>query len=420
MNIKTILKWFVSFFIIALIVLVGFAFYFYQTQLQGVAPAIQVPRDDIENFLSVLDQENNPSEDDVVAPAENVTNFTLDIPEGFRLSVFAQGFEKPRVLKFGPGGYLFLSDTDAGKIYALRDGEKKEILSGLYNPHGIEFRCREKCQMYIAQTDQVLVYDINEETLQVSNPQKIVELPDDGGHYTRTLLFLPQPNEDTLLISVGSSCNVCQEEDERRAKVLAVDYDGNNLRDYSIGLRNAVFMTHHPVTGKTWVTEMGRDLLGDDIPPDEINILEDGGNFGWPNCYGKNIHDTDYDQNTYIRNPCSTPFEIPSHIDIPAHSAPLGLAFIPEEGWPQSMWYDMLVAYHGSWNRSEPTGYKIVRMKLDENGQYVGSEDFISGWVEGNKAVGRPVDIVTTSGGIAYISDDRAGVVYKLERIDNN
>jgi glucose/arabinose dehydrogenase len=177
-------------------------------------------------------------------------------------------------------------------------------------------------------------------------------------------------------------------------------------------------MAIHPVTGAIWATEMGRDNLGDNLPPDEINIIKKGGNFGWPICYGKNIHDTNFDKNTYIRNPCMEPLELPSYIDIPAHSAPLGIAFVPDEGWPESYWYNALVAYHGSWNRSVPTGDKIVRIVLDAHGNYVRTEDFITGWLSasGTKQ-GRPVDIKILPGGTAYISDDDAGVLYKLSKI---
>ena len=186
---------------------------------------------------------------------------------------------------------------------------------------------------------------------------------------------------------------------------------------------------------------MGRDLLGDDTPPDEIDIIDSSStgseqnpvpNFGWPICYGKNVHDTDFDHNTYIRNPCMEPFEIGSHIDLPAHSAPLGLAFFPKD-WPEEYRDDLLVAYHGSWNRSEPTGYKIVRVKLDSRGNFEGVEDFITGWLRRSDdksevgvptvvsgltpegALGRPVDLVFHKGSL-YISDDKAGVVYKVVR----
>ena len=167
---------------------------------------------------------------------------------------------------------------------------------------------------------------------------------------------------------------------------------------------------------------MGRDLLGDNIPPDEINVIDTEAkspeNFGWPICYGQNIHDTAYDKNTYIRNPCQAPFEKPSRIDLQAHSAPLGLAFVPENSsWPVEYRNDMLVAFHGSWNRSIPTGYKVVRLIMDESGKSIGQEDFISGWLTDAGALGRPVDLIFDSAGSLYVSDDKAGVIYKVFKI---
>ena len=176
-----------------------------------------------------------------------------------------------------------------------------------------------------------------------------------------------------------------------------------------------------------WATEMGRDLLGDNLPPDEINIVDPSTSsgppdYGWPHCYGKNEHDNDYDKAAF--NHCAEPAYKPSHIDLPAHSAPLGLAFIPnwpQSGWPKDYAADLLVAYHGSWNRSEPTGYKIVRIKLGDDGKLEGIEDFITGWLsDDGKALGRPVDITIRNDGTAYISDDKAGVIYKLSPIRND
>jgi glucose/arabinose dehydrogenase len=160
---------------------------------------------------------------------------------------------------------------------------------------------------------------------------------------------------------------------------------------------------------------MGRDFLGDNLPPDEINILEKGKNYGWPNCYGKNIHDTVFDKNTYIRNPCMEPFETPSLIDLPAHSAPLGLAFVPSgKGWPKEYEGNLLVAYHGSWNRTVPTGYAIRRFVLDSKNNVVKDEDFVSGWLTEKGVLGRPADLKFASDGTLYVSDDRAGLVYRI------
>jgi glucose/arabinose dehydrogenase len=396
-------KHFINISVLA-IALLGFVFAlnFYFRGLRGVGPALKAPSGDIAEEIG---SGQSP----------------LQLPTGFSISIFAKDLPGPRVLAWGPDGYLIVSSPSSGKVFSLpdRNGDGKAdenvvIAEGLNRPHGLATRCTERCELYIAETDQVAVYDYDAAAMRVVNKRKIIDLPAGGNHYSRTILFMPSPEDHRLLISVGSSCNVCNEADVRRAKVLVSNADGSDLKVFASGLRNSVFMAIHLVTGKIWATEMGRDLLGDDLPPDEINILEEGKFYGWPTCYGKNIHDDDFDKNVYFRNPCMEPFEIPSYIDIPAHSAPLGIAFIPEEGWPQEYWYHALVAYHGSWNRSVPTGYKIVRYKLDYNGNYIGEDDFITGWLKDGEASGRPVDILIQPGGILYISDDKAGVVYRV------
>lgn len=349
----------------------------------------------------------------------------LSLPPGFSISIFAKDLVNPRVMIYDSGGTMLVSIPSEGKVVALpdrdEDGKADEtivVLKNLNRPHGLSMRCTEQCQLYVAETDKVVVYDYHydesRKIYQAVNGRKIIDLPSGGGHFTRSILFMPPPNDHKLLIAVGSSCNVCEESDWRRAKILIANAGGSDLKEYARGLRNSVFMNIHPITGEIWATEMGRDFLGDNLPPDEINIIREGRNYGWPICYGKNIHDTDYDKNVYIRNPCMEPFETPSYIDIPAHSAPLGLAFFPQEGWPQEYWDDLLVAYHGSWNRTEPTGYKIVRFKLNAEGKYLGEEDFITGWLQDGNALGRPVDILVQPGGLIYISDDKAGVIYRV------
>ncbi len=351
------------------------------------------------------------------------------LPDMFTMAVFADGVKGARVMVFDPNGVLLVSQPSEGRISALldtnADGKSDTVgvvLDGLRKPHGMAFRCRDVerpkvCLLYVAEEHVVSVFDYDTATRFASNGKKLLDLPTGGGHSTRTLLFLTAPHEDTLLVSVGSSCNVCLEGDTRRASIIAYDTITGSSQEYAKGLRNAVFMQLHPISGKVYVTEMGRDGLGDEIPPDEINIIEQGKNYGWPVCFGKNIHDTDFDKNTYIRNPCMEPFETVSVVDIPAHSAPLGLSFVPEEGWPQEYWYNMLVAYHGSWNRSTPTGYKIVRLKMNARGEYLGTEDFITGWLrpDGTK-IGRPADIAVFPGGQIYISDDGAGIIYMVQR----
>jgi len=377
--------------------------------LQGIRPALFPPPEDIAELIEDAAQEYSDPEDSV--------DFPLTLPKGFSISIFARDLGPARVMAWDENGVLLVSITKEGKVIALpdrdKDGKADEtvtVIENLNRPHGLVFQGE---KLYIAESDQVAVYEYDDESFQTKNKKKVIDLPNGGQHFSRTILF---DDSDRLLTSVGSTCNACVESDWRRAAVLVSNADGSNVKAFASGLRNAVFMAIHPTTREVWVTEMGRDLLGDDLPPDEINILREDDNFGWPTCYGDNIHDTQYDRNTYIRNPCEEPFELPSYIDLQAHSAPLGLAFVPPSagGWPEQFRDDLLVAYHGSWNRTVPTGYKIMRFELDETGTYLGREDFISGWLKDGGALGRPVDILIEPRGIMYISDDKAGVIYRV------
>ncbi len=359
-------------------------------------------------------------------------NLPFVVPQGFTMTVFATGVTNARVIAFDPRGVILVSEPREGKIVALPDTDQNgkadkiiTVLSGLNRAHGIVFHCAksnnpEDCSLYVGETNQVSEFDYDAENLSARNKRKLVDLPSGGLHFTRSLLFMPSPNENTLLVSIGSSCNACKESDVRRAKVLAYDILTKKTEEFASGLRNSVFMQVHPVTGEIFATEMGRDFLGDNLPPDELNILRKGADYGWPFCYGKNIHDGIFEVKTSL-NSCGREARVPSKVDLPAHSAPLGLAFIPEEGWPEDLWYQALVALHGSQDRSVPDGYKIVRVKLDSKGNYLGQnpiiEDFITGWIrkDGTK-IGRSVDIKVLSGGTMYISDDQAGVIYKVTR----
>lgn len=383
----------------AVIVGIGWAVDFYRRNLQGAFPAFAPTH---ENIADVI----------------NTTGMPLVLPPGFTISIFAKDVPGARVMTRDPSGTLLVSEPDAKRVVALpdEDGDGKAdgritVLGNVRKPHGLAFKCEDECLLYVGEENALVSYSYDSKTHTAKERKKHADLPGDGGHSTRSLLFMPAPDDHILLVSVGSSCNVCNEVDNRRAKIFAYNTRTSEFKEFARGLRNSVFMAIHPVTGKIWATEMGRDLLGDDLPPDEINVIERGKNYGWPICYGKNMHDTDFDTNTYIRNPCMEPLETSSFIDIPAHSAPLGLAFFGEEGWPEEYWHDMLVAHHGSWNRSTPTGYKIVRYQFDESGTLAGTEDFIYGWLKGNEALGRPVDIMIEPGKI-YISDDKAGVIY--------
>ncbi len=379
------------------IIVVGVAIYYLYGFYKSIRPALLPP---VENIAAI----------------ENSTqNLGLSLPAGFKISIFAKDLAGARVMIFDNAGNIWLSQTSQGIVsqIIIKDGKfdsQKIVLSGLQNPHGLAFDPENQNVLYVAEEtkiSKVVLSPTGDGKL-----QKIIDLPTGGNHFTRTLGFGP---DGRLYVSMGSTCNVCVESDPRYASIYSFKKDGSDFLQVAKGLRNSVFFAWNQKDGKMWATEMGRDLLGDNLPPDEINIIEEGKNYGWPICYGKNIHDTNFDKNTYIRNPCLEPFETPSYIDIQAHSAPLGLAFFPEEGWPEEYWHNLLVAYHGSWNRSEPTGYKIVRYRLDSQGKPLGpAEDFITGWLKDGGASGRPVDILIQPGGVIYVSDDKAGVIYKI------
>jgi len=191
---------------------------------------------------------------------------------------------------------------------------------------------------------------------------------------------------------------------------LKCDLEGNNCSTFAKGLRNAVGFVFSPTTGKMYATENGRDWLGDNTPPDEINLIEGGKDYGWPICYGKNIHDTDFDHNVYVSNPCQEPFETSSLIDLQAHSAPLGLAFYNGSSFPEEYLGSLFVAFHGSWNRGAPTGYKIVDIDMTN----FTVKDFATGWIQGINVIRRPVDIIVAADGSLFVSDDNAGSIYRI------
>ncbi len=367
--------------VVFLFIIFSIIFSFYNNHLKGAWPAILPVR-----------QPETAVPTGAVKPSQNTTGLPLKIPNGFTLSVFSENLGSPRDLIEDPNGIILVSLIKEGKVVALPDG--KTILQNLNKPHGLAFKGD---KLYVAETHQVTSYDYNKNTLRATNPKKIIDLPDGGNHFSRSIIF----KGDLLLISVGSSCNVCKEKDQRRAAIIGVKEDGTSFT-YATGLRNSVFMAIHPETEDLWATEMGRDLLGDDIPPDEINIVKEGRYYGWPYCYGKNSKDSAFDDSDNANKTCAA--SEPSIINLKAHSAPLGLAFYNN---------DLLVAYHGSWNRTVPTGYKIVRIKKLDSSPVV--EDFITGWLEGNEAYGRPVDILVSKLGTIFISDDKKGVVYSLK-----
>ena len=410
------------FFLIALLAIIAFVSIrtgvFYYQNLRGARPAfLPAPQDITEMFGTVVPSPGSEKTDgDIVqsVPAVNTTDFPLVLPNGFSVSIFAENLGKPRVIARDPAGIILVSDQSGGSVFALPDADHDgaadrlvRVVGNLNLPHGLAFH-PETRDLYVAETDKVVAYRYDPDSMTASSSRTAVDLPSGGNHVTRTIGFGP---DGKLYIAVGSTCNVCVEKDWRRTKILVANTDGSNLREFASGLRNAVFFTWHPVTREIWATEMGRDLLGDNLPPEEIDIVKEGRNYGWPYCYGNRVHDGNFDTSGGKKAFCET--TEPPHITFQAHSAPLGLAFVPDT-WPREYRGDLLVSYHGSWNRSQPTGYKVVRFDLDDQGNSRGESDFLSGWLTDGGALGRPVDLMFDNAGSLYISDDKAGVVYRV------
>lgn len=355
-----------------------------------------------------------------LAPGQNTTGLPLSVPPGLSVSFFAQKLPGPRAFVLDSAGNLLVSCPSAGSVVALPDKNNDgvadgviTVASGLNYPHGLAFLPSNPAKLYIAETNAVAVYDYNPATMQAANRTKIIDLSAGGVHITRTLMFAPAPNEGKLLISVGSDCNVCIESDPQRAKILIANADGSGLRPFGSGLRNSVFMAVDPLTNQVWATDMGRDNLGDNVPPDEVNIIQDGNNYGWPYYYGQNILDTQFVTDPATAPPAST--MTPPHVEFQAHSAPLGLAFVTSDKWPAGYKNDLIVAFHGSWNRSVPTGDKLVLVRLDNQGNYQSTEDLITGWQQADGSrLGRPAGVIMRPDGTMYVSDDDNGAIYRI------
>lgn len=334
----------------------------------------------------------------------------LKISSNFTIGIFAKSLGGgARDLEFSPEGILLVSVPSLGKVMALPDkngdgvaDEIKDILIGLDKPHGLAFF---DGKLYVAEVTQVSRYNWDGTLLEASQDRILFSLPYiNPGHSTRSIAF---NKNGEMFISIGSSCDFCFEKEPWLATVIVSDKDGNNPTLFAKGLRNAVFITVNPQTQQLWGTEMGRDYLGDDLPPDEIVIIRKGLDYGWPNCYGSKVFDTKF-------NPTGNPdicisTEGPIY-EIAAHSAPLGLVFIDSEQFPKDWQNDLLVAYHGSWGRSTPNGYKIVRLRVSEN-KILGEEDFITGFLS---AIARPVDVMFDKYGSLFISDDKGEMIYKV------
>lgn len=345
-------------------------------------------------------------------PQGDELSYPLTLPKGFNLGVFADlKGDLPRALAFDERGVLFASILGSGKIVALpdenRDGKADrivEVMKGLNRPHGIVFGGD---FIYVGETDKVIRARYDPENLSARSIEKLFDLPGGGRHFTRTIKI----RDGKIYTSVGSSCDTCIEGSHLRASILVSDLDGANLRVFAKGLRNTVFFTFDS-GGKMWGTDMGRDFLGDNLPPDEVNLIEDGKDYGWPYCYGDGVRDTKFNKGeklAYCSETVSPKFKLPAHV------APLGITFIKSDLFSGGDQGSILVALHGSWNSSVPVGYKIVKLSILGD-SVTGMEDFITGFIDGKEVLGRPVDLIFDERGYLFVSDDKAGLIYILSK----
>jgi len=345
-------------------------------------------------------------------PASDVFGARIRAADGYAVSLYA-GVPKARFLRPTPAGDLLVSVPREGRIVRLaRDANgdglpdaQETLLAGLDKPHGIDLH---EGWLYIGEGSAVarVRFDL-ESGRTLGEPERIVTgLPTGGNHWTRTVRVGP---DGFLYVTVGSSCNVCREEDERRAALLRFRLDGSGGEVVARGLRNAVGFDWRPGSGELFATDNGRDLLGDDFPPCELNRVVQGGDYGWPVANGDRQLDPDLGAGNEARAAASLP---PVH-GFRAHTAPLGIVFLRSPAQLERYRGAALVALHGSWNRTRKDGYEVVALHWNPDGT-LREEAFLSGFLENENVIGRPVDVAEGPDGTIFVSDDYAGAVYRV------
>ncbi len=332
----------------------------------------------------------------------------IELPPGFSIQVYAE-VDDARSLALGSNGVVFVGSRGADTVSAIFPGiagrnRVFEIDDDLYRPHGVAYRDGD---LYVAEIDHVYAYrDIDG---RLANPPRREELnidlprPRSRNHQYREIGFDP---DGRLVVAIGAPCNVCDL--EGFGIIDRMQLDGSERETVAYGVRNSVGLAFHPETGELWFTDNGRDMLGDDIPPDELNrVTEDGQHFGFPYCHGGYILDAEYGEGKTCDD--YTPPAQP----LGPHVAALGMIFYDGEMFPEEYRGQIFIAEHGSWNRSEKIGYRITLVRL-ENGEPVSYENFAEGWHEGQTTHGRPVDLLVLEDGSMLVSDDYNGVVYRI------
>lgn len=340
---------------------------------------------------------------------ERVRLDTLTAPDGFRVEVFAEAVEGARSLALGAEGTVFVGSRDAGRVYALVDADGDDraervvvIAEGLNSPNGVAFRDGD---LYVAEIDRILRFTDIESRLDDPPEVEVVSdaYPSDTHHGWKFIAFGPDGH---LYVPIGAPCNICDE--EGYARITRLDTGSGAIETFASGVRNTVGFDWHPETGDLWFTDNGRDWLGDDAPPDELNRAPGPGlHFGYPFCHGETIQDPEF-----TGRDCDE--FVPPAQPLGAHVAGLGMRFYTGTMFPETYHQRIFIAEHGSWNRSSKVGYRITTVTLDED-RAVAYEPFIEGWLQpGGDAWGRPVDVMVMPDGAMLVSDDRVGAVYRV------
>lgn len=339
----------------------------------------------------------------------------LNLPEGFSIDVYAENLEGARSMAMGTDGTLFVGTRNEGKVYAVKDtdgdykaDETYTIAEGLEQPNGVAFK---DGALYVAAVSRLFKYTNIESQLDTPQEPELIydDYPTEFHHGWKYIAFGP---DNKLYVPVGAPCNICDSAvvDKRYASITRMDPDGSNREIVAHGIRNTVGFTWHPDTNELWFTDNGRDMLGDDVPPGELNrITEIGQHFGYPYCHGGIIKDPEYGD----QRPCSD--FVPPVQPLDAHVAALGVKFGKGPMFPEAYRGHAFLAEHGSWNRSSKSGYRVTLVKL-ENGEAVSYEPFIDGWLdeESQEAFGRPVDLLFLEDGSLLISDDEGNAIYRV------
>lgn len=340
----------------------------------------------------------------------------VKLPKGFSITIFAKDIENARSMTLGDKGTVFVGSRKSDKVIALVDTDNNgtadkryTIAENMNTPNGVAFY---KGALYIAEIDKIWRLDNIEAHL--SSPPKPVlvydSLPSDKHHGWKYIAFGP---DGKLYIPIGAPCNNCNEaqKDGRYSSICRMNPDGTGFELFASGIRNTVGFSWHPQTKELWFTDNGRDMMGDDLPPDELNkAAVKGLNFGYPYCHGYAIPDPEYGKE---RN-CNE-FTKPE-AELGAHVAALGMKFYSGSMFPAGYRNNVFIAEHGSWNRTTPVGYRITRVSFS-SGKAV-YEPFATGWLKDGKAWGRPVDVLQLKDGSLLVSDDFAHTVYRISYID--